>query len=133
MEIRPVRPGDDAGLACFLQRIPEADRTFLKEDVTDPEVVVRWSHPGDARSLGQLVDNPLAESLRPRRCVDDEGAHFGDERAQRCEIGAGDDAIADGGNDEPRDMYVDVLDAARQQMAFTQMRRDQRVNRLDIR
>jgi ribosomal protein S18 acetylase RimI-like enzyme len=51
MEIRPVQAGDDAALAWFLQRIPEADRTFLKEDVTDPDVVVRWSHPGDARSI----------------------------------------------------------------------------------
>ena len=51
MEIRPILPGDDAALAWFLQRIPEADRTFLKEDVTDPEVVVRWSRPGDARSV----------------------------------------------------------------------------------
>jgi ribosomal protein S18 acetylase RimI-like enzyme len=51
MEIRSIQPGDDAALAWFLQRIPEADRTFLKEDVTDPEVVVRWSHPGDARSI----------------------------------------------------------------------------------
>jgi ribosomal protein S18 acetylase RimI-like enzyme len=51
MEIRPIHPSDDAALAWFLQRIPEADRTFLKEDVTDPEVVVRWSHPGDARSI----------------------------------------------------------------------------------
>jgi ribosomal protein S18 acetylase RimI-like enzyme len=59
MEIRPVRPGDDAGLACFLQRIPEADRTFLKEDVTDPEVVVRWSHPGDARSIA-IEDGEVA-------------------------------------------------------------------------
>jgi L-amino acid N-acyltransferase YncA len=51
MEIRPIRPGDEAGLACLVQRIPEADRTFLKEDVTDPDVVVRWSDLGDARSI----------------------------------------------------------------------------------
>jgi ribosomal protein S18 acetylase RimI-like enzyme len=51
MEIRPIQPGDDAALAWFLQRIPEADRTFLKEDVTDPDVVVSWSRPGDARSV----------------------------------------------------------------------------------
>jgi ribosomal protein S18 acetylase RimI-like enzyme len=56
MEIRPIQPGDDAALAWFLQRIPEADRTFLKEDVTDPEVVVRWSHPGDARSIAVEED-----------------------------------------------------------------------------
>jgi ribosomal protein S18 acetylase RimI-like enzyme len=51
MEIRPIQPGDDAALAWFLQRIPEADRTFLKEDVTDPDIVVCWSRPGDARSV----------------------------------------------------------------------------------
>jgi ribosomal protein S18 acetylase RimI-like enzyme len=51
MEIRPIQPGDDAALAWFLQRIPEADRTFLKEDITDPDVIVSWSRPGDARSI----------------------------------------------------------------------------------
>jgi ribosomal protein S18 acetylase RimI-like enzyme len=59
MEIRPIQSGDDASLAWFLQRIPEADRTFLKEDVGDPEVVVTWSRPGDARSIaiedGEIV------------------------------------------------------------------------------
>jgi ribosomal protein S18 acetylase RimI-like enzyme len=51
MEIRPIQPGDEGSLAWFLQRIPEADRTFLKEDVDDPEVVVSWSRPGAARSI----------------------------------------------------------------------------------
>ena len=67
MEIRPIRPGDDAALAWFLQRIPEADRTFLKEDVTDPEVVVRWSQPGDARSVavedGEVVGHAAVVPL----------------------------------------------------------------------
>ena len=72
MEIRPIRPGDDAALAWFLQRIPEADRTFLKEDVTDPEVVVRWSQPGDARSVavedGEVVGWAALSPASARRC-----------------------------------------------------------------
>jgi ribosomal protein S18 acetylase RimI-like enzyme len=51
MEIRPIQSGDDAGLAWFLQRIPEADRTFLKEDLDNPDVVLTWSEPGAARSI----------------------------------------------------------------------------------
>jgi L-amino acid N-acyltransferase YncA len=51
MEIRRIEPGDRAALERFLEEIPEADRTFLKEDVADPEVVAAWVRPGDARSI----------------------------------------------------------------------------------
>jgi ribosomal protein S18 acetylase RimI-like enzyme len=51
MEIRRIEPGDRAALERFLDEIPEADRTFLKEDVADPEVVDAWVRPGDARSI----------------------------------------------------------------------------------
>ena len=51
MEIRRIEPGDAAAIERFLDAIPEADRTFLKEDVADPEVVVSWSRPGTARSI----------------------------------------------------------------------------------
>ena len=49
MEFRPIAPGDDAALRRFFARIPEADRTFLKEDVDDPHVVADWARPGAAR------------------------------------------------------------------------------------
>lgn len=59
MEFRPIEPGDDAALARFFAQIPEADRTFLKEDVDDPEVVAAWARPGTARVIavdqGQVV------------------------------------------------------------------------------
>jgi ribosomal protein S18 acetylase RimI-like enzyme len=51
MEIRRIEPGDRAALERFLDDIPDADRTFLKEDVTDPEVVAAWVRPDDARSI----------------------------------------------------------------------------------
>ena len=51
MEIRRIEPGDRAALERFLDEIPDADRTFLKEDVADPEVVAAWVLPDDARSI----------------------------------------------------------------------------------
>jgi ribosomal protein S18 acetylase RimI-like enzyme len=35
----------------FFARIPDADRTFLKEDVEDPQVLAEWSRPGAARVI----------------------------------------------------------------------------------
>jgi len=51
MELRPIEPGDEAELTSFFARIPEADRTFLKEDVDDPETVEHWTRPGTARTI----------------------------------------------------------------------------------
>jgi ribosomal protein S18 acetylase RimI-like enzyme len=51
MEIRRIEPPDRAALEGFLDRIPDPDRTFLKEDVADPAVVAAWARPGDARSI----------------------------------------------------------------------------------
>lgn len=51
MEIRRIEPGDRAALERFLHEISDADRTFLKEDVADPDVVATWVRPGDARSI----------------------------------------------------------------------------------
>jgi ribosomal protein S18 acetylase RimI-like enzyme len=51
MEIRPLEAADRDALQRFLQRIPEGDRTFFKEDVDDPEVLAAWLRPGAARSL----------------------------------------------------------------------------------
>ena len=46
MEIRPVEEPDSAALSRFFERIPENDRTFLKEDVDDPARRSRdWVRP----------------------------------------------------------------------------------------
>ena len=51
MEIRPIEPGDEPALVRFFARIPEADRTFLKEDVDDEQVVAAWARPEAARVI----------------------------------------------------------------------------------
>jgi ribosomal protein S18 acetylase RimI-like enzyme len=51
MEFRPIQPGDEQALLRFFDRIPEADRTFLKEDVDDADVVAAWARPGPARVI----------------------------------------------------------------------------------
>jgi ribosomal protein S18 acetylase RimI-like enzyme len=51
MEFRPIAAGDEPALRRFFARIPEADRTFLKEDVDDPQTVAAWARPGAARVI----------------------------------------------------------------------------------
>jgi RimJ/RimL family protein N-acetyltransferase len=56
MEIRPITDGDQAALARFFERMPESDRTFLKEDVEDAHVVEHWIQPGAARTIATDLD-----------------------------------------------------------------------------
>jgi L-amino acid N-acyltransferase YncA len=51
MEIRGLEERDQPAVEQFIARIPEADRTFFKEDVADPNVVQAWTRPGAARAL----------------------------------------------------------------------------------
>lgn len=51
MEIRPIEPTDERVLSGFFERIPESDRTFLKEDVGDPRVLAEWVQPGPGRTV----------------------------------------------------------------------------------
>jgi L-amino acid N-acyltransferase YncA len=60
MEVRRIEPADRAALERFLDAIPDADRTFLKEDVGDPEVVAAWVRPGEARSIAVRDDGEVA-------------------------------------------------------------------------
>jgi ribosomal protein S18 acetylase RimI-like enzyme len=51
MEIRELEERDQPAVEQFIARIPEADRTFFKEDVADANVVHAWTRPGAARAL----------------------------------------------------------------------------------
>lgn len=54
--IRPLIPEDKEDLLDFFRRIPEEDRFYLKENVTDPRVVERWAEEVDyARALPLLA------------------------------------------------------------------------------
>jgi RimJ/RimL family protein N-acetyltransferase len=41
--VRPFERKDKDALFAFFQKMPEADRLFLKDNVTDPAVVERWA------------------------------------------------------------------------------------------
>ena len=41
--LRPFERKDREALLAFFQKMPEADRLFLKDNVTDPAVVDRWA------------------------------------------------------------------------------------------
>ena len=58
MEIRHIESGDKDRLARFLDRVPEADRTFFKEDVDDPHARHEWMRPGPARTIA-IVDGEV--------------------------------------------------------------------------
>jgi L-amino acid N-acyltransferase YncA len=51
MEIRHIDAGDQDRLARFLERVPEADRTFFKEDVGDTQASHEWMQPGPGRTV----------------------------------------------------------------------------------
>jgi L-amino acid N-acyltransferase YncA len=51
MEIRPLEPRDRAAIVRFVERIPEGDRTFFKENMAEPETVDRWMRPDASRSV----------------------------------------------------------------------------------
>jgi ribosomal protein S18 acetylase RimI-like enzyme len=55
MEIRPIESGDEPALSRFFERIPESDRRFFKEDVSDPRVLEDWVQPGTGHTIA--VDN----------------------------------------------------------------------------
>jgi ribosomal protein S18 acetylase RimI-like enzyme len=51
MDFRPIEPGDEPALTRFFAQIPDSDRTFLKEDIDEPEVIAAWARPGTARVI----------------------------------------------------------------------------------
>jgi ribosomal protein S18 acetylase RimI-like enzyme len=42
-EVRRLAAGDERALADFLAAVPPGDRTFIKEEVTDPDVPRTWT------------------------------------------------------------------------------------------
>src|SRR3954469_2039559 len=52
-EVVELRPEHGEALLRFFRALPESDRTFIKEDVTDPETVRSWS--GDDEGGGRWI------------------------------------------------------------------------------
>ena len=49
MDVRPVVASDEALIQSFFSRIPEGDRTFIKEDLHDERVIAGLASSGVAR------------------------------------------------------------------------------------
>jgi L-amino acid N-acyltransferase YncA len=72
MTIRPMVPEDKDALLDFFRSIPEADRFYLKDDVTDPKTIERWAQTLDySRALpllalldGKIVGNGILHHRR---------------------------------------------------------------------
>ena len=96
VQLRPLEEGDKLRLLRFFERIPEAERYFLKENVTAPEVVKAWTSNIDFERVIPIVavvgeeivaDATLHRSRAPAR------RHIGEFRVvvdpQYREIGLG--------------------------------------------
>jgi ribosomal protein S18 acetylase RimI-like enzyme len=51
MVIRALETADRDAVERFVDRVPEGDRTFFKEDVEAPGVLDAWTEPGTARAV----------------------------------------------------------------------------------
>lgn len=59
MEIRPFAAADVPAVQALVERIPEGDRTFFKEDVGDPDHVASWAREPGRRMLAVDSDAVL--------------------------------------------------------------------------
>lgn len=54
--VRPLAASDAAALTAFMAALPEVDRFFMKDDVTDPGTAAGWAQNSDkGRSLALLA------------------------------------------------------------------------------
>ena len=55
VHLRPLEREDEIRLLRFFLRVPEADRYYLKEDVTDPDVIREWTRHIDFDRIMPVV------------------------------------------------------------------------------
>lgn len=69
--VRPLLAGDAAALLAFFRHVPAVDRYWLREDVTDPEVIDHWLAHLDYDRVLPLValrdDEIVADATLHRR------------------------------------------------------------------
>jgi L-amino acid N-acyltransferase YncA len=57
MRLAPFDSSARDALGAFLQRIPEGERRWFKEDVLDPQVIERWAQDGNPRVVALTPDD----------------------------------------------------------------------------
>ncbi len=56
LTVRPLGDGDGPALSAFMAALPAVDRYFMKDDVTDPQVIAAWVEAaGRGNSLSLLA------------------------------------------------------------------------------
>ena len=70
--LRPMQPGDRAGLSALFTAVSQEDLRFLRQDVTDPAVIDEWFEDYDLRRVFPLV------ALVNDRIVGDATLHMGE-------------------------------------------------------
>ncbi len=59
VEVRRITPDDVDALAAFFAAVPEGDRTFFKEDVTQPAVIALWVADAERHRIVAVVDGMI--------------------------------------------------------------------------
>ncbi|MGH9137927.1 MAG: GNAT family N-acetyltransferase, partial [Acidimicrobiales bacterium] len=70
VEVRAIAPDDVDRLAEFFAGLPEGDRTFFREDVTDTNVIAGWAATDDRHRLIAVVGDELAGYVAVLRGVE---------------------------------------------------------------
>ncbi|MCA0146377.1 GNAT family N-acetyltransferase [Blastococcus sp. LR1] len=65
--VEAVGPGHADALLSFFSGLPEGDRTFIKEDVTDPATVRSWVEDGSSRWVATGADGGIDGYVAVRR------------------------------------------------------------------
>ena len=83
VELRPLEQGDHEALHGFFSRIPEEDLYYLKDDVTDLDVIRNWTHNIDHErviALEAVVDGEIVSDATIHRTRAFSRRHIGELR-----------------------------------------------------
>ena len=83
VELRPLEDGDHEALHGFFSRIPEEDLYYLKDDVTDLDVIRNWTHNIDHErviALEAVVDGEIVSDATIHRTRAFSRRHIGELR-----------------------------------------------------
>jgi len=86
VQLRPVVSADEEGLRKLFAQIPETERWFLRENLTDPETLHRWIDSLDYDRLLPMIavkedDGQIIANLRLYRSCSGCACHVGHVRA----------------------------------------------------
>jgi L-amino acid N-acyltransferase YncA len=70
VEVRAIAADDVDAIVAFFAGLPEGDRTFFREDVTNRDVIAGWARTDDRHRLIAVVDGRIAGYVAVLRGVE---------------------------------------------------------------